>query len=330
MILHYKEAIQEIDRVGSTGTPFLFVLDYEKNQGAVIANPLEQEEVLFKIGNVTNIHRPANVAQLNNQSITKHPISIEEYATRFEIVQKGMKNGQSVLINLTVPTPIETPLSLQEILYATSAQYQILLPEAGFVCFSPERFVHISEEGKISTDPMKGTITSDTPGAPDIILNDYKETSEHCAVVDLLKSDLSKVASEVSVSRFRYFTEIQSPEHTIYQVSSEIVGQLPSDWKSHIGTIIDQLLPAGSILGAPRESTRQLIAEAEGKDQRGFYCGIFGYFNGKQMDSSVLIRFIKEEENGQKIYHSGGGVTTNSRMDQEYKEVINKIYLPTK
>lgn len=84
-----KEAIREIDRIGSTGTPFLLYLITKraKEQSSLIR--LSKKRVLFKIGNVTNIHRPANVAQLNNQSITKHPISIEEYATRFEIVQKG-------------------------------------------------------------------------------------------------------------------------------------------------------------------------------------------------------------------------------------------------
>lgn len=59
-----------------------------------------------------------------------------------------------------------------------------------------------------SLPTMKGTIPSDIPGAPNVILNDYKETSEHCSVVDLLRSDLSRVADEVEVSRFRYFTGV--------------------------------------------------------------------------------------------------------------------------
>lgn len=330
MIKSYDKVIKEIDKAGSECTPFLFVIDYEKSSGVVITNPLDQKEVLFKIGDITNIDRKHNSNKNEDLTVSKHPMTLAEYKMRFDTIQKGMREGASVLANLTVPTLIKSPLTLEEILYATSAKYQILMQEVPFVCFSPERFVRISNEGVISTDPMKGTITSDTPGAPDVILNNYKETSEHCAVVDLLKSDLSKVANDVEVSRFRYFTEIEAPEHTIYQVSSEIKGQLSEDWKSKIGTILDQLLPAGSILGAPRESTRQLIADAEGVNERGFYCGIFGYFDGQQMDSSVLIRFISEGENGDKIYHSGGGVTINSHLEQEYQEVIDKIYLPSK
>lgn len=330
MIRSYASVIEEIDRAGSEGIPFLFVIDYEKKKGTVITYPLDQKEVLFKVGDATNIEERSAFEATTDLSLSKRPMSLEAYKARFEIIQRGMREGASVLANLTVPTPIRTPLTLEEILYTTSAKYQLFLPAVPFVCFSPERFVHISHEGIISADPMKGTITSDTPGAPEVILNSYKETREHCAIVELLYNDLSQVANEVEVARFRYFTTIEAPEHTIYQVSSEIKGQLPTGWEKRIGTILDQLLPAGSILGAPRESTQGLIAEAEGIDTRGFYCGVFGYFDGRQLDSSVLIRFITEHESGEKIYHSGGGVTINSLLEQEYQEVIDKIYLPTK
>ena len=326
MLQTYKEVLTEMDKAGRDGVPFLFVLDYEKSEGAIITNPKEQNEVLFKVGAVSNFEaQPIDDA---NERITKRPESLEQYGQRFRVIQQGMEEGRSVLANLTVCTPISTPLTLKEILLTTRAKYQIYLPEAHFVCFSPERFVRITSEGTISSDPMKGTITSDTPGAPEIILNDYKETSEHCSVVDLLRKDLSAVGTNIEVSRFRYFTEIKAPEHTIYQVSSEIKGQLPPEWPSQIGSIFDKLLPAGSILGAPRESTRQLISEAEGSHTRGYYCGVFGYFDGEALDSSVLIRFIREDKAGQKYYHSGGGITINSDLEHEYQEVIDKIYLP--
>ena len=326
MLKTYKEVLTQMNKAGKAGVPFLFVLDYEKSEGAIVTNPQEQSDVLFKVGSVSNFK--AQPIKNANEHITKQPESLDQYGQRFKVIQQGMKEGRSVLANLTVCTPISTPLTLKEILYTTSAKYQIYLPEASFVCFSPERFVRVTNEGIISTDPMKGTITSDVPGAPEVILNDYKETSEHCAVVDLLRKDLSTVATNIKVSQFRYFTEIKAPEHTIFQVSSEIKGQLPTDWTSHIGDIFDHLLPAGSILGAPRESTRTLISEAEGSHTRGYYCGVFGYFDGKELDSSVLIRFIREDKEGQKYYHSGGGITINSILDHEYQEVIDKIYLP--
>lgn len=324
----YQTIIDQMNRAGKEGTPFLFVLDYEQTEGVFILNPLEQNEVLFAVGSITNISPENRLEHTQEISLKKSPQPIEQYAKRFETIQGGMQDGRSVLANLTIATPIEVPLSLKEILLSTNAKYQLYLPAAQFVCFSPERFVKISTDGIISTDPMKGTIPSDTPGAPEVILNDHKETSEHCSVVDLLRRDLSQVAKDVEVSRFRYFTEIQTQYKSIYQVSSEIRGTLSRDWKSQIGTILSRMLPAGSILGAPRESTRRLIASAERDTPRGYYCGIFGYFDGQSLDSSVLIRFIHEDTNGQKYYHSGGGVTINSKMEQEYKEVIEKIYLP--
>lgn len=328
MIEKYNKVIEQMNQAGGEGTPFLFVLDYEQSEGVFIPNPLQQSEVLFAVGNVSNIDPSEHLHHAQEISIQKSPQPLSEYAKRFDIIYRGMQDGSSILANLTVATPIEIAMSLKEILLSTSASYQLYLPEARFVCFSPERFVKISTDGIISTDPMKGTIPSDTPGAPDVILNDYKETSEHCSVVDLLRHDLSRVAEDVQVSRFRYFTEIQTREKSIYQVSSEVRGTLPQDWRSRIGSIISSMLPAGSILGAPRESTRQLIARAESDTPRGYYCGIFGYYDGESLDSSVLIRFVCEDADGQKYYHSGGGVTINSKMEQEYQEVIEKIYLP--
>lgn len=330
MRLPYQEVINQINEAGGKGTPFLFALDYDQTEGVFIPNPLEQREVLFAVGEVTNINNKELPTAGSDVSLTKHPEPLERYAQRFGIIQEGMNDGRSVLANLTVCTPIETPLSLKEIVIRSDAKYKLYIPEVGFVCFSPERFVKVSDEGVISTDPMKGTIASDILGAPNVILNNYKETSEHCSVVDLLRQDLSKVANHVEVSRFRYFTEIKTQHKSIYQVSSEISGQLPQHWQSHIGTMLGSMLPAGSILGAPRESTYRLISDAEQGTPRGYYCGIFGYFDGKSLDSSVLIRFIREDKNGQKYYHSGGGVTINSHLEQEYQEVIEKIYLPLK
>lgn len=86
------------------------------------------------------------------------------------------------------------------------------------------------------------------------------------------------------------------------------------------------MLPAGSISGAPKQSTIDLIKEAE-IIPRGYYTGIFGYFDGENFDSAVMIRFI-EEHNGEKFFRSGGGITVLSDARYEYEEVIEKIYLP--
>lgn len=93
-----------------------------------------------------------------------------------------------------------------------------------------------------------------------------------------------------------------------------------------MGDILFDMLPAGSVSGAPKSSTLRIIREAEG-EPRGYYTGVFGYFDGQTLDSAVLIRFI-EEEQGRMYFRSGGGITAYSDCRSEYEEVIEKVYLP--
>ena len=86
------------------------------------------------------------------------------------------------------------------------------------------------------------------------------------------------------------------------------------------------MLPAGSICGAPKSKTVSIIQEVE-LDPRGYYTGIFGYFDGENLDSAVNIRYL-EKKDGQLLYRSGGGITFLSGLESEYKELIEKIYVP--
>ncbi|MDO5522705.1 MAG: aminodeoxychorismate synthase component I, partial [Bacteroidia bacterium] len=252
------------------------------------------------------------------------PEGYNRYAERFSHVMNGLKYGNSFLVNLTIKTPVETNLSLKEIFLRSKAMYRLYVPER-FVCFSPERFVKITD-GKIFSHPMKGTINASIENAAQLILNDYKETAEHNTIVDLLRNDLSRVATRVKVNRFRYIDTLDTNTGSILQVSSEIEGTLPENYLENIGTIFFDLLPAGSVSGAPKQATLQLIREAEQKT-RGFYTGVAGYFDGQNLDSGVLIRYIEQTENGF-YFRSGGGITINSECAKEYAEAVNKIYLP--
>ena len=158
------------------------------------------------------------------------------------------------------------------------------------------------------------------------ILNDPKELAEHITIVDLIRNDISQVASNVVVKRFRYIEEIRTHEKNLLQVSSEIVGDLTPDYSSCIGDLILSLLPAGSVSGAPKSKTVEIIRAAE-NERRGYYTGVFGYFDGVNLDSGVMIRYI--ERSGDKLfYRSGGGITTQSNARTEYQELIDKVYVP--
>jgi para-aminobenzoate synthetase component 1 len=242
----------------------------------------------------------------------------------FEVVRHGLNRGDSYLVNLTVATEIDCSLTLEQIFQLSQAPYQLYIP-GHFVCFSPERFVRI-KDGLISTNPMKGTIKADIPEAEKIILADPKEKAEHATIVDLLRNDLSLSAQNVRVNRYRYIDRIVTRQREILQVSSEITGRLPQGYESFLGDLIFKMLPAGSCSGAPKKSTVDIIRRAEQKD-RGFYTGVFGYFDGQNFDSAVLIRFI--EKKGRKLFfRSGGGITAYSSLESEYQEALDKIYLP--
>lgn len=315
---------KKINELSSKAVPFLFAVDFELSEGFLIGEPLGQQEVLFRTPLASNAQR-VNSSRQKTGGLRACPESFSSYREKFGIVTEGLRRGDSFLANLTVKTPVESSLTLKEIFDLSTAPYCLYVP-GNFVCFSPERFVHISARGVISTNPMKGTINAALPDAAKIILSDKKETAEHYTIVDLLRNDLGMVADDITVRRFRYIDKIVARQREILQVSSEISGRLDKNYLSGLGDILFKMLPAGSVSGAPKKSTVQIIWRAE-KEPRGYYTGVFGYFDGKEFDSAVLIRFI-EEKAGKKYFRSGGGITIFSDAESEYNEVMEKIYLP--
>jgi para-aminobenzoate synthetase component 1 len=174
---------------------------------------------------------------------------------------------------------------------------------------------------------MKGTISNDVPNAEELLLTNKKELYEHNTIVDLIRNDLSMIAKNVCVNKFRFVEKINKGEQELLQTSTEIQGKLPKTWKDNFASLLLKTLPAGSISGAPKKKTIDIIEEVEIMP-RGFYTGIFGVFNGSQIDSAVNIRFI-EHIGGQYYYKSGGGITHLSSLDEEYQELLEKIYVPT-
>lgn len=322
--LSIEELKMKMNKSGADKAPFLFVADFDLKEGIFVENPEDQKEILFHCPLGNNISHEEKTDR-PDAAIQSHPISYEEYLQRFDVVMAGLKRGDSFLTNLTVKTPIETELTLKEIFLSGHSPYRLYVP-GKFVCFSPERFVSIAD-GVVSANPMKGTISADVKDAESVILSDEKETAEHYTIVDLLRNDLGMVADNVRVKRFRYIDRIRTNRKDILQVSSEISGRLPVGYESRLGDIVFQMLPAGSVSGAPKKATLALIRSAE-NESRGFYTGVFGYFDGKRLDSAVLIRYI-EEAAGQKYFRSGGGITVYSDPKKEYEEVLEKIYLPT-
>ncbi len=323
MFLRKIEAIRSFNELGHRRTPFVFFTDFSGERSWVKpTDQIDNSELLYDIDGNTNSY--SLYAARNDFIFTKIPVSQDVFKDSFDKVVDHILFGNSFLVNLTFRTSISFNISPEELFHLTHGRFKILWKK-GFLVFSPEPFVVIGDDG-IFSYPMKGTIDASIPDAAQLILNDQKELAEHITIVDLIRNDLSQVSKSVKVNRFRYIEEVKTHEKTLLQVSSEIAGKIKNNWRSELGDIIYQLLPAGSISGAPKPKTIEIIQEVE-KNSRGFYTGICGLYDGEKLVSGVMIRFI-EFDQGQYYFRSGGGITSASDLAAEYREMIDKVYVP--
>jgi para-aminobenzoate synthetase component 1 len=312
-----------MNRLGRQKIPFVFMLDAWADRGLVVPVEESHQWLLYDLNGKANCQPQPNTPPLAKWDV--FPVDYPVYEKGFNLVMDHIRRGDSFLLNYTQPTRIETNLSLSELFHVAKARYKVHL-KGSFTCFSPEIFVTIDERGKISSHPMKGTLPVTEQDAENHILHDRKEIAEHHTIVDLIRNDLSKVALQVKVDKFRYLDRIETNRLPLLQVSSGISGILPPDWHEMLGDIFMELLPAGSVTGAPKHMTMEIIKRAEGYD-RNWYTGVFGIFDGTTVDSGVLIRYV-EETDGDLYFKSGGGITYQSHCKAEYEEMISKVYVP--
>ena len=316
-----KDTIKCMNEYGQDKIPFVFLIDFNMQKPDVFRiDELEKNSIWISMPEFSN-------RNINRKTIDfvfeKEPIEFDRYKIAFENVKSAINRGDTFLLNLTFPTCLKTNLSLDKIFEHSKAKYKLKFKDQ-FVVFSPEPFIQI-KGNKISSYPMKGTMDASIKNAEKRLMDDIKEISEHNTIVDLIRNDLSMVANNVKVEKFRYIEKIKTHEKELLQTSSEISGELPSDWSESIGDLVFKILPAGSISGAPKKKTVKIIQEAERYD-RGYFTGVFGYFDGEKLDSAVMIRYI-EKQKDHLIYKSGGGITYYSECEQEYQELIDKVYV---
>ena len=309
--------------MGKLRVPFVFFIDFLFEEPVL----LKEDEaagagLLFDVRGISN-HGPLTRPE-KELAFTKQPVTFEEYSRGYNIVKENIAKGNTYLLNYTAPTRINTNYTLNEIYAAAGAKYKALWKDK-FVFFSPEIFAEI-RDGVICSYPMKGTIDADLPDSENILLADRKETAEHNTIVDLIRNDLNIVAAGVKVEKFKYIDKIITNQKPLLQMSSKISGRLPDNYNENIGTVIAALLPAGSVTGAPKKKTVEIILEAENY-RRGYYTGIFGRFDGRGLDSCVMIRFIEQSPEGL-VFKSGGGITMFSDARKEYNEMTDKVYVP--
>lgn len=257
--------------------------------------------------------------------------SYKDYQKAFNQVQKYLRQGDCYQVNLTQPYQaiIEGHLfnSIDQLLSLTRAPY------AGYLCHddfellscSPELFIEFKANGEFITQPIKGT--RPRHHNPEIdealklqLVNSEKDRSENLMIVDLLRNDFSKHARIGSVHVPALF-EVHSFAQ-VHHMISEIRAQIAED--SHVLDILFNALPGGSITGAPKIRSMQIIEELEAQP-RGAYCGSMGYLNYDNSGSfNILIRTLQRKGNTLTAW-AGGGITIASRCEDEYQECQDKI-----
>ena len=316
-----QNTIERMNELGANGHPFVFLIDFDF-ENPLIFDVDDSADILWKTPESANFTSRLIAKKEVHWKI--HPVDFEFYQQAFNKVQHRIHSGDTYLLNLTMPTRVDTNLSFEEIFQFSNAPYKIWLKNQ-FVCFSPEIFVRINDS-TISSYPMKGTIDAQIANAEQLLLTDEKEIAEHHTIVDLIRNDLSIVATDVNVEQLMYIDRIVTNSSDLLQMSSKISGKLPENYQQSIGTILAKMLPAGSICGAPKAKTLDIINEVE-QYNRAYYTGVFGVFDGKNLDSCVLIRYL-EQEDDQLTFKSGGGITYLSDCQTEYDELIRKVYVP--
>jgi len=253
-----------------------------------------------------------------------------EYRDSFNKIQDYILSGDCYQVNLAQRFQAsyqgDEYQAYQALLLENKAPFAafIRLPEQVIISLSPERFLLLSGE-TIQTKPIKGTTPRHLDPEQDAInkqqlLDSEKDQAENLMIVDLLRNDIGRVSQSGSVSVPKLFDIESFP--AVHHLVSTVTGQLDAQYRCE--DLIRACFPGGSITGAPKIRSMEIICELE-KFQREIYCGSIAYINGNgDMDSSITIRTLVCKN--QQIYcWAGGGIVADSHVESEYKECFDKV-----
>ena len=262
-------------------------------------------------------------------------ISEDEYCKRIEKIKEYIQAGDTYQVNFTDSVSMQTtasPASAFDMLSESQpVSYSAFINTAGhhILSLSPELFFRI-ESGRITTRPMKGTmprgldLTEDAQQAIRL-QSDPKNRSEHVMIVDLLRSDLGRICTMGSVHTDDLFS-VERYE-TLLQMTSTISGTLRPNLRYY--DIFKAIFPSGSITGAPKIRTMQLIRELE-RAPRGIYTGAIGFISpNNSAVFNVAIRTLVLKD-GIAQMGVGGGIVADSTPAEEYRECLLKAVFLTR
>lgn len=255
------------------------------------------------------------------------------YMQKVEQLREWIRQGEVYITNLT--TRLRAVSDADPLLLYRMLRRQNPSPFAAFIrqediailSASPERFIEIRPEAdrwKIETRPIKGTRPRSSDRLRDEqnrreLIESEKDRSELLMIVDLERNDLSRICTPESVRVSELFALETYPE--VYHLVATVNGILRPEVDA--AGCLEACFPGGSITGAPKMRSMQLIDRLE-EDARGFYTGCLGYFSADgQADFSIIIRTMVWQD-GRISYGTGGGITWESEAAAEYQEILDK------
>lgn len=261
----------------------------------------------------------------------KPAINYETYKKAIQQIKDEIACGNTYQVNYTYDYKIETDLNgidlYQQILPRQITPYNAYIKNKyeEILSFSPELFFEL-ENNHIKTKPMKGTIERGKTKEEDkknivFLQNDVKNRAENVMIVDLLRNDLGKIAKTATVKVDKLF-EIETHK-TVHQMTSEVSAELEEN--TTLLNIFEALFPCGSITGAPKINTMEIIDKLE-VGSREIYCGAIGLISPEKTVFSVPIRILHKKSN-ERDFHCrvGGAIVWDSTPKDEWKETLTKI-----
>lgn len=282
------------------------------------------------------------IAPIENERLSSHPLSQPyhwkidtsdtDYQNAIKCIHDNIAQGNVYQVNYTARLTTTIPKQVaydyyKKIRHAQQANYCAYLDtgERQILSASPELFFHW-KQGKITTKPMKGTITRGKTLAEDlsqinILRQSDKDRSENLMIVDLLRNDLSKIAHLNSIKIPALFTIEKYP--TVWQMTSTITAETKPE--TTLFDLFKALFPCGSITGAPKVTAMQIITQLE-TSPREIYCGAIGFITPDQEAIfNVPIRTLHiDNQTNKATYGAGGGITWSSTDKGEYQELLAK------
>jgi len=251
------------------------------------------------------------------------------YTQAFDRIKRYLKEGDCYQVNLTqrfeADCAGEPWTAYQKLREQNAAPFScyLNLPEVQILSSSPERFLKLTQ-GQVETKPIKGTRPRKQDELEDqqqivSLETSAKDRAENLMIVDLLRNDIGKTCIKGSV-KVPVIFEVESYA-TVHHLVSTITGALAED--QHALDLLKSCFPGGSITGAPKIRSMEIIEELE-PHRRGIYCGAIGYigFNGN-MDTNIAIRTLVHANNTIRCW-AGGGIVHDSVADDEYQESFDK------